>query len=140
EPAGQGEPGLAERLPRAIEKKAVLLKAAVRPARCVIARLSRAEVALERRIVPRRAGVNVVPPKLALVIARGLAADVAVDDVEVHVAIVVEVTCRDAPRPAGASDWIASLLEARAAPQIEPIAVSHLRPHPLVVGEFRSSE
>src|SRR5204863_203529 len=59
--------------------------------------LVRAKVSLQHRIVARRAAVNVVPPKLSVVVLGGLAADVAVHYVNVQIAIVVEIAGRDAP-------------------------------------------
>ena len=52
-------------------------------------------------------GVNIVAPKAGAVVERRVAAQVAVGDVEVHVAVVVEVRRAAAPRPAGAGDGAA---------------------------------
>jgi hypothetical protein len=99
-------------------------------------------------VLPSQAGqeVDVVAPETAAIVLRRLARDVAVADVDILVAVVVEVEGNRAPGPAGAGHRIL-VGRLRKAPiglgKIHPVAVAHHRPHPigLVVagGEGRHS-
>src|SRR5262245_23796032 len=102
-------------------------------------RLVRTKKTFQHWIVLRGAGVNVVSPELCFVIARGHAADVAIGDINVQAAIVVEIACSHTPRPASAGDLIThrGLREAPVALKIKAVAVTHLRAHPLVACKFR---
>ena len=74
-----------------VEKEPVFLEAAVGFTGAQVLGLHRTKVKRQHRIVLRRARVDIMPPKLRFVIARRFTADVAMDDVKVQVAVVVEV-------------------------------------------------
>src|SRR5439155_9420993 len=94
---------------RFVHEQAVFFVASIRLSSAVKFVGRGLEIKIQRGIKPGTRRVDVVTPELGLVIPGGRPALMTVDDVNVQVAIIVEIERSRTPGPAGPRDLVAQL-------------------------------